>query len=78
MLAFREILERVKIAPQGANLMLLYRRLGCRFVACFIKAAQENLSILERVSPAMSIEDITTPQQGWMRHLHARTDGLNR
>jgi hypothetical protein len=78
MLAFRDILERVEIAPQDANLMLLYRRLGCRFVACFIKAAQENLSILERVSPAMSIEDITTPRQGWMTRLHARTDGLNR
>ncbi len=78
MLAFHEILDREGTAPQDATLMLLCRRLGCRFVASFLKITQGNLSILERVSPAMSIEDITTPQQGWMTRLHTRTDGLNR
>ena len=52
--------------------------LGRRLVARFVKITQGNLSILERASPAMSIEDITTPEQGWMTRLHIRTDGLNR
>jgi len=52
--------------------------LGRRLVASFVKITQGHLSILERVSPAMSIEDITTPEQVWMTRLHTRTDGLNR
>ena len=52
--------------------------LGRRLVARFVKITQGNLSILERVSPAMSIEDITTLEQGWMTRLHTSTDGLNR